>query len=144
MEEPPKKYFRLAPGKEVRLKYAFYITCKQVIKDSQGEIVELICSYDPESRGGDTADGRKVKGTIQWVDAKSAISCRTSIYMTVFFRSPIQMMARKAEDFIDHLNPDSLTIHEDALVEPSVQELSVGQPFQLERIGYFCIDPESN
>jgi glutaminyl-tRNA synthetase len=142
MEEPPKKYFRLAPGKEVRLKYAFYITCKQVIKDSQGEIVELICSYDPESRGGDTADGRKVKGTIQWVDAKSAISCRTHLYDRLF-SVPNPDDGEEGKDFIDHLNPESLTIHEDALVEPSVQELSVGQPFQLERIGYFCIDPES-
>ena len=141
MEEPPKKYFRLAPGKEVRLKYAFYITCKEVIKNSEGDVVELICSYDPESRGGDTPDGRKVKGTIQWVDAKSAIPCQTNLYDRLF-SVPNPDDVEEGKDFTDYLNPDSLTVLQTALVEPSIQQLEVGQPFQLERIGYFCIDPK--
>jgi glutaminyl-tRNA synthetase len=142
MEEPPKKYFRLSPGKEVRLKYAFYITCKKVIKDAQGEIIELICSYDPDSRGGDSPDGRKVKGTIQWVDAKTAISCQTNLYDRLF-SVPNPNESKEGKDFIDYINPESLTVIDSALVEPSVQNLPIGQPFQLERIGYFCIDPQS-
>jgi glutaminyl-tRNA synthetase len=142
MEEPPKKYFRLSPGKEVRLKYAFYITCKKVVKDSQGEIIELICSYDPDSRGGDSPDGRKVKGTIQWVDAKTAISCQTNLYDRLF-SVPNPNESKEGKDFIDYINPESLTVIDSALVEPSVQNLPIGQPFQLERIGYFCIDPQS-
>ena len=142
MEEPPKKYFRLSPGKEVRLKYAFYITCKKVIKDAQGEIIELICSYDPDSRGGDSPDGRKVKGTIQWVDAKTAISCQTNLYDRLF-SVPNPNESKEGKDFIEYINPESLTVIDSALVEPSVQNLPIGQPFQLERIGYFCIDPQS-
>ena len=141
MEEPPKKYFRLAPGKEVRLKYAFYITCKEVVKNREGEIVELICSYDPESRGGDTPDGRKVKGTIQWVDANSAIPCQTHLYDRLF-SVPNPDDTEEGRDFTDYLNPESLTVLQTALVEPSIQQLEIGQPFQLERIGYFCIDPK--
>ena len=141
MEDPPKKYFRLAPGKEVRLKYAFYITCKEVVKDENSEVSELICTYDPESRGGDSPDGRKVKGTIQWVDARSAVACKVNLYDRLF-SNPNPEDGEEGKDFVDCLNPDSLEIVESALVEPSVQNLEVGEPMQLERVGYFCIDSD--
>ena len=141
MEDPPKKYFRLAPGKEVRLKYAYYITCKEVVKDENGEVCELICTYDPESRGGDSPDGRKVKGTIQWVDARSAVACKINLYDRLF-SNPNPEDGEEGKDFVDCLNPDSLEIVESALVEPSVQDLEVGEPMQLERVGYFCIDSD--
>ena len=141
MEDPPKKYFRLAPGKEVRLKYAFYITCKEVVKDENSEVSELICTYDPESRGGDSPDGRKVKGTIQWVDARSAVACKVNLYDRLF-SNPNPEDGEEGKDFVDCLNPDSLEIVESALVEPSVQDFEVGEPMQLERVGYFCIDSD--
>ena len=141
MEDPPKKYFRLAPGKEVRLKYAYYITCKEVVKDENSEVSELICTYDPESRGGDSPDGRKVKGTIQWVDARSAVACKVNLYDRLF-SNPNPEDGEEGKDFVDCLNPDSLEIVESALVEPSVQDFEVGEPMQLERVGYFCIDSD--
>ena len=141
MEDPPKKYFRLAPGKEVRLKYAYYITCKEVVKDENGEVCELICTYDPESRGGDSPDGRKVKGTIQWVDARSAVACKVNLYDRLF-SNPNPEDGEEGKDFVDCLNPDSLEVLESSLVEPSVQDLEVGEPMQLERVGYFCIDSD--
>ena len=141
MEDPPKKYFRLAPGKEVRLKYAYYITCKEVVKDENGEVGELICTYDPESRGGDSPDGRKVKGTIQWVDAVSAVACKVNLYDRLF-SNPNPEDGEDGKDFVDCLNPESLEVVESALVEPSVQDLEVGEPMQLERVGYFCIDSD--
>ena len=141
MEDPPKKYFRLAPGKEVRLKYAYYITCKVVVKDENSEVSELICTYDPESRGGDSPDGRKVKGTIQWVDARSAVACKVNLYDRLF-SNPNPEDGEEGKDFVDCLNPDSLEIVESALVEPSVQDFEVGEPMQLERVGYFCIDSD--
>lgn len=142
MEDPPKKYFRLSPGKEVRLKYAYYVTCKEVIKDEKGEVKELICSYDPESRGGGSPDGRKVKGTIQWVDAGTAVRTEARLYDRLFSKANPED-TEDGTDFIDHINPDSLEKLSGALVESSVGNLSVGEPFQLERIGYFCIDPDS-
>ena len=141
MEDPPKKYFRLAPGKEVRLKYAYYITCKEVVKDENSEVSELICTYDPESRGGDSPDGRKVKGTIQWVDARSAVACKVNLYDRLF-SNPNPEDGEEGKDFVDCLNPDSLEVVTSALVEPSVQNLEVGEPMQLERVGYFCIDSD--
>ena len=107
MEDPPKKYFRLSPGKEVRLKYAYYVTCKEVIKDEKGEVKELICSYDPESRGGGSPDGRKVKGTIQWVDARTAVRAEVRLYDRLFSKANPED-SEDGSDFIDHLNPDSL------------------------------------
>ena len=142
MEDPPKKYFRLSPGKEVRLKYAYYVTCKEVIKDEDGEIKELICTYDPESRGGGSPDGRKVKGTIQWVDSKTAVPAKVRLYDRLFSKANPED-SEDGSDFIDHLNPDSLERVEGALVESSITNLNTGEPFQLERIGYFCIDPDS-
>lgn len=142
MEDPPKKYFRLSPGKEVRLKYAYYVTCKDVIKDEHGEIKELICTYDPESRGGDSPDGRKVKGTIQWVDAATAIKSEVRLYDRLFLSQNPEETKGKG-DFTDNLNPDSLQTNDNALVESSILDLPLGVPYQLERIGYFCTDSDS-
>ncbi len=141
MEDPPKKYFRLSPGKEVRLKYAYYVTCKEIVKGEDGEIKELICTYDPESRGGGTPDGRKVKGTIQWVDSTTAKQCEARLYDRLFL-TPNPEDVEDGTDFTDNLNPDSLEQIGGALVESSVSSIPPGAPFQLERIGYFCIDPD--
>jgi len=142
MEDPPKKYFRMSPGREVRLKYAYYVTCTEVIQDADGKITELICEYDPESRGGDTPDGRKVKGTIQWVDASTAQTCEVRIYDRLF-KTPDPDKVEEGGDFIENLNPDSLAINHHALVEESVAQFPTGTPFQLERVGYFCLDPDT-
>jgi glutaminyl-tRNA synthetase len=142
MEEPPKKYFRLAPGKEVRLKYAYYVTCKEIIKNQNGEVTEIICTYDPESRGGDSPDGRRVKGTIQWVDANTAIPTEVRLYDRLF-SVPNPEENNDDGDFIQHLNPDSLTILNSCLVEQCLEESEIGLTFQLERIGYFCKDNDS-
>lgn len=139
MEDPPKKYFRMAPGREVRLKYAYYVTCTEVIRDESGEISELICSYDPESRGGGTPDGRKVKGTIQWVDARTALPCAANLYDRLF-SCPNPEENEDGKDFTDFINSGSLEVVTTARVEPSVSAFEPGQPFQLERVGYFCID----
>ena len=141
MEDPPKKYFRMSLGKEVRLKYAYYITCTEVVKDEEGKIIELICEYDPESRGGDTPDGRKVKGTIQWVDASTAKACEIRLYDRLF-KTPDPDKVEEDGDFTDNLNPESLQTVVTALVEASVLSMETGKPFQLERVGYFCIDPD--
>ena len=142
MEDPPKKYFRMAPGREVRLKYAYYVTCTEVIRDESGEISELICSYDPESRGGGTPDGRKVKGTIQWVDARTALPCAANLYDRLF-SCPNPEENEDGKDFTDFINSGSLEVVTTAKVEPSVSAFEPGQPFQLERVGYFCIDPNA-
>jgi glutaminyl-tRNA synthetase len=141
MEDPPKKYFRMSPGREVRLKYAYYVTCTEVVKDEEGNITELICEYDPESRGGGTADGRKVKGTIQWVDASTAQPCEVRLYDRLF-NKPDPEKVEEGGDFTNNLNPDSLELIHHALVEPSVTEIPIGQAFQLERVGYFCLDSD--
>ena len=142
MEDPPKKYFRMSPGREVRLKYAYYVTCTEVIKDADGKVTELICEYDPESRGGDSPDGRKVKGTIQWVDASTAQTCEVRIYDRLF-KTPDPDKVEEGGDFIENLNPDSLAMNHHALVEESVAQFPTGTPFQLERVGYFCLDPDT-
>ena len=142
MEDPPKKYFRMAIGKEVRLKYAYYVTCREVIKNDDGEITELICEYDPESRGGGTPDERKVKGTIQWVDSTTAINPEIHLYDRLFI-VPNPDEVEDGKDYISNINPDSLTSLSRALVEESVSEMKAGQPFQLERIGYFTVDSKA-
>ena len=142
MEDPPKKYFRMAIGKEVRLKYAYYVTCNKVIKNDDGEITELICEYDPQSRGGGTPDERKVKGTIQWVDSTTAINPEIHLYDRLFM-VPNPDEVEDGKDYISNINPDSLTSLSRALVEESVSEMKAGQPFQLERIGYFTVDSKA-
>ena len=132
----------MAIGKEVRLKYAYYVTCNKVIKNDDGEITELICEYDPESRGGGTPDERKVKGTIQWVDSTTAINPEIHLYDRLF-KVPNPDEVEDGKDYISNINPDSLTSLSRALVEESVSEMKAGQPFQLERIGYFTVDSKA-
>lgn len=141
-EVPPSKYFRLSPGQEVRLRYGYIVKCKNVIKDSAtGNIKEIICEYDPATKGGDTPDGRKVKGTIHWVSAPHAIKAETRLYDRLFL-SETPDDVPEGKDFKDNLNPDSLKISE-AYIEPSLIELSPGEVCQFERIGYFCVDNDS-
>jgi len=138
MEIPAKKYFRLAPGKEVRLRYAYYITCTKVIKNAQGEIMELHCTYDPESRGGWAKDGRKVKGTLHWVSASHALTAQVRLYDRLFtVENPT---GNKEQDFLNFLNPNSLQIMEQAKLEPSLANAQIGEGFQFERLGYFSLD----
>ena len=135
MEDPPKKFFRLAPGREVRLRYAYFITCREVVKDAEGKVVELRCTYDPETRGGDAPDGRKVKATLHWVSATHAAPAEVRLYDHLFSRPD----PGADGDVIGDLNPDSLEVVE-AFLEPSARELAVGEVVQLERLGYFCVD----
>ena len=138
-EEAPRKFFRLAPGREVRLRYAYFVTCTDVLKDESGEIVELRCSYDPATRGGDAPDGRKVKGTLHWVSAEHAVSAEVRQYETLFSEE----FPEAVEDFRSALNPDSIKRLESCPVEPSLAEAQPGDRFQFERIGYFCADADS-
>ena len=142
-EDPSKKYFRLAPGREVRLRYAYFITCVSVVKDSQtGEIVEVRCTYDPETHGGYAPDGRKVRGTIHWVSAEHALDTEVRIYDHLFTEeNPEQTM--EGQDYKDLLNKTSLKVLTGCRVEPSIANTPVGSRFQFERQGYFCIDPDS-
>jgi glutaminyl-tRNA synthetase len=139
MEDPPKKFFRLAPGREVRLRYAYFITCREVIKNADGEVVELHCTYDPETRGGDAPDGRKVKATLHWVSAPHAVNAEVRLFDTLFSSPDPGASA----DFLDDLNPDSLEVINDARLEPSLAGLEPGERVQLERLGYFCADPDT-
>lgn len=140
MEDPPKKFFRLAPGREVRLKSAYYITCQEVVKDpSTGEIVELRCTYDPESRGGMTPDGRRVRGTIHWVSAAHSHKAEVRLYDHLFLTEDPE----EGGDFIANLNPNSLEVLTDCRIEPALAEASVGDRFQFLRHGYFVVDPDS-
>jgi glutaminyl-tRNA synthetase len=141
MEDPPKRFFRLAPGREVRLRHAYIIKCEEVIKDPKsGEVVQLRCRYDPETLTGPPADGRKVKGTIHWVSAEHALPCEVRLYDRLFsVADPDDAPAGK--DFIANLNPDSLLVLGDALIEPSVAEDPPGTGYQFERLGYFISDP---
>ncbi len=139
MEEPPKKFFRLGPGREVRLRYGYFIRCVSVTKDAAtGEISEIHCTYDPETRGGSAPDGRKVKGTIHWVSAAHAIQCPVRLYDRLFLTENPD--ADKQVDFKEHLNPDSLTILDTCMLEPSLAKAQAGESFQFERNGYFCVD----
>ncbi len=142
MEEAPRKFFRLAPGREVRLRYAYFITCNEVIKNSKGEITELHCTYDPLSKGGKSPDGRKVKGTLHWVSAKKAIDAEIRLYDRLFLiENPDE--AEDGMDFISNMNHDSLKIIT-AKVEPGLMKAKSGSKFQFERQGYFCVDPDSS
>ena len=137
MEEPPKKFFRLAPGREVRLRYAYFITCGDVVKDEAGRVTALHCTYDPETRGGNAPDGRKVKATLHWVSGPQAPEAEVRLY------DPLFAEAIPGADMVSDLNPQSLTVLEGCRVEPALASLSPGETVQFERLGYFCLDADS-
>ena len=141
MENPPKKYYRLAPGAEVRLRYAYLIKCEEVIKDSEGNIVELRCTYDPQSGEGSSSDGRRVKGVIHWVSVPHAQEAEVRLYSTLFTKEDPNDI-EEGKTFLDYLNPESMVIGR-AFIEPALQNAQSGDKFQFERIGYFCVDPDS-
>jgi glutaminyl-tRNA synthetase len=139
-EEAPRKWFRLAPGKEVRLKHAYYITCQEVIKDENtGEVIELRCTYDPDTRGGWSQDGRKVKGTLHWVSAAHAVKAEVRLYEH-FFTKENPNEVEEGKDFTDYINPNSLQVLTACQIEPSLADASPGSIFQFMRLGYFCVD----
>jgi glutaminyl-tRNA synthetase len=138
MENPPKKFFRLSPGTEVRLRYAYFITCRDVVKNAAGEVVELRCTYDPATKGGNAQDGRKVKATMHWVSAPDSVPAEVRLYNPLFTRPD-----PNAVDFASEINPNSLEVIKDARVEPSLAKVTSGIAVQFERQGYFCPDPDS-
>ena len=140
MADPPKKFFRLAPGREVRLRYAYLITCEEVIRDAAGEVVELRCTYDPATRGGDAPDGRKVKATLHWVAAAHALPAEVRLYDHLFARPD----PGAEGDFLADLNPASLEVLSDCRIEAALAEAVVGEALQFERQGYFCLDPDAS
>ena len=142
LEDPPKKFYRLSPGREVRFRYAFFVTCREAITDESGEVIELRCTYDPETRGGSAPDGRKVKSTIHWVSAEHSVSAEVRLYDHLF-SEPDPTVIAKDEDWPRHLNPDSLETLEECFLERSLGESEAGDRFQFERLGYFCVDQES-
>jgi glutaminyl-tRNA synthetase len=143
MEEPPKKFFRLAPGREVRLRFAYYITCQDVVKDENGTITEIHCTYDPETKGGWSKDGRKVKGTLHWVSAKHGLPAQVRLYDHLFVKEN-PMDVEEGGSFTDNLNPDSLTTLTNCVVEPSLADAKPGFICQFERKGYFCADSKEH
>jgi glutaminyl-tRNA synthetase len=138
-EEAPRKFFRLSPGREVRLRAAYLVTCTEVVKNDAGDVIEVRCRYDPETRGGDAPDGRKVKGTLHWVSASHALSAEVRLYETLFS----DPAPDTADDFRECLNPDSLKLLPRVFVEPSLAGAAVGERYQFERLGYFCVDPDT-
>ena len=142
MENPPKKYFRLALGQEVRLRYAYFIKCEEVIKDAEGNIVELHCSYDPASKGGNSPDGRKVKGTIHWVSAEHAIDAEVRLFDRLFSKENPEEV-EEGQTFLDNINPDSLQVLQHCKLEPELAKAKVMDKMQFERLGYFCVDKDS-
>jgi glutaminyl-tRNA synthetase len=141
-EDPPKQYYRLSPGREVRLRYGYFITCKSVVKNDKGEVVEIHCTYDPATRGGNAPDGRKVKATIHWVSAAHALNAEVRIYENLFNKENPGDIP-EGQDFTVNLNPNSLEIIPEAKVEPSLAQAKPGDRYQFERLGYFCVDPDS-
>jgi glutaminyl-tRNA synthetase len=139
MEDPPKKFFRLAPGREVRLRYAYFITCREAVKDAAGQTVELRCTYDPATRGGNAPDGRSPKATLHWVSAAHAVPAEVRLYEYLFRRPD----PHAADDFVAELNPSSEEVLTGCRLEPSLANLPVGSRVQFERVGYFCVDPDS-
>jgi len=139
MENPPKKFFRLSPGMEVRLRYAYFITCREVVKDAAGEVVELRCTYDPATKGGNAPDGRKVKATIHWVSAADSLPAEVRLYNPLFNKPD----PTGGADFTKDLNPNSLEVLRDARLERALADAEMGVPVQFERQGYFCLDPDS-
>ncbi len=143
MEQPPKKFYRLAPGREVRLRYAYFITCTDVVKDENGQVAELHCTYDPATRGGDAPDGRKVKSTLHWVSAPHSLQARVQLYDHLFTKENPDD-APEDQDFKSNLNPNSLQVLTNCRVEPSLANAKPLSRYQFERIGYFCVDPDSS
>lgn len=141
-EEPPKKFYRLAPGREVRLRYAYFIKCVDVIKDEKGNVVELRCTYDPETRGGDAPDGRKPKTTLHWVTADDSIRAEVRLYDRLFTKANPDD-TEEGKDFTSNINPNSLEIITPCYVEPNLKKSKPGDRYQFERLGYFCVDPDS-
>jgi glutaminyl-tRNA synthetase len=142
-EDPPKQYFRLAPGREIRLRYAYFITCTGVVKDASGNVVELHCTYDPATKGGNAPDGRKVKSTIHWVSAEHAVDAEVRIYETLFNREDPNVVP-EGQDFTVNLNPNSLEVVSGAKLEPSLRDAAPGSRYQFERLGYFAVDPDTS
>ena len=138
MENPPKKFFRLSPGMEVRLRYAYFITCREVVKNAAGEVVELRCTYDPATRGGNAPDGRKVKATMHWVSAKDSVAAEVRLYNQLFTKPD-----PNPADFANEINPNSLEVITDARVEPALAASNSSDPVQFERQGYFCPDKDA-
>ncbi|MBV8844321.1 MAG: glutamine--tRNA ligase/YqeY domain fusion protein [Bryobacterales bacterium] len=141
-EDPPKQYFRLSPGREVRLRYGYFITCTSVVKNENGEVVEIHCTYDPATRGGNAPDGRKVKSTIHWVSAEHAVDAEVRLYDTLFTKEDPNDVA-EGQDFTASLNPNSLEVLPDCKLEPSLRGAQPGSRYQFERLGYFCADTDS-
>ena len=141
-EVPPPKYFRLTPGREVRLRYGYFITCQSVVKDASGEVVEVHCTYDPATRGGNAPDGRKVKSTIHWVSAAHAVDAEVRIYEHLFTKENLGDI-EDGKDVLDYLNANSLETISHAKLEPSLANAAPGSRVQFERLGYFCADPDS-
>ncbi len=142
MEEPPRKFFRLSPGREVRLRYAYLVTCTDVVKDAQGEVVELRCTYDPSTRGGNAPDGRKVKSTLHWVSAVQALNAEVRLYEHLFTEERPEDVA-EGYDFTSSLHPNSLTVLSGCMVEPTLGKAKPLDRYQFERLGYFCVDPDT-
>jgi glutaminyl-tRNA synthetase len=143
-EDPPKQYYRLSPGREVRLRYGYLVTCTGVVKDERtGQVVEVHCTYDPATRGGNTPDKRKVKSTIHWVSAAQAVNAEVRLYETLFTREDPNQ-TKEGEDFTANLNPNSLEVLNDCKLEPSLAEAKPGSRYQFERLGYFCADKDSS
>jgi glutaminyl-tRNA synthetase len=141
-EVPPPKYFRLTPGREVRLRYGYFITCTSVVKNDKGEPIEVHCTYDPASRGGNSPDGRKVKSTIHWVSAAHAVDAEVRVYDNLFSKENPDDL-EEGQDFTANLNPHSLEVISNAKLEPSLANPVVGARYQFERLGYFAVDPDS-
>jgi glutaminyl-tRNA synthetase len=136
-EVPPPKFFRLTPGREVRLRYAYYVTCVGVVRDDAGAVVELRCTYDPQTRGGSSPDGRKVKATLHWVSTAHAVDAEVRLYDRLFD------VENPGADYLEHVNPESLVRLEGCRLEPGLADAAPGARFQLERLGYFCVDPDT-
>jgi glutaminyl-tRNA synthetase len=141
-EDPPKQYFRLSPGREVRLRYAYFVTCTGVVKNDAGEVVEIHCTYDPATRGGNAPDGRKVKSTIHWVSAAHAVDAEVRLYENLFTRENPSDDS-EGLDFTAYLNPKSLEVLTGCKLEPELAGAAVGSRYQFERLGYFCVDLDS-
>jgi glutaminyl-tRNA synthetase len=139
MEHPPNRFHRLSPGREVRLRYAYFVTCRSVVKDAAGEVVEVRCTYDPATRGGDAPDGRKVRGTLHWVAAHDAVAAEVRLYNQLFVRPD----PGAGGDLMADVNPNSLEVLSGCLLEPALAGVAAGEVVQFERQGYFCSDPDS-